>query len=123
MSVVLGLIPNVLDFAKYGRIDVVELLKLIQYQIEGSVLPVLHTETEKLTKGDYAFGNKNAERPPCLFRKLAAKRGFVVATDKQIECWGGFATLHNQLGFADSASPRHHSHLRIDRKSYIPNSI
>ena len=72
MGVVLGLVPNVLDFTKYGRIDVVKLLKFIKYQIEGSVLSVFHTETEKLTKGDNAFGDKHAERTPCLFRKLVA---------------------------------------------------
>jgi hypothetical protein len=50
MGVVLGLVPNVLNFAKYGRIDVVKLLKLVKYQIKGCVSPVFQTETEKLTE-------------------------------------------------------------------------
>lgn len=50
MGVVFGLVPNVLYLAEYGWVDIVKLLKLIEYQIERHAFSVFHAKSEQIPK-------------------------------------------------------------------------
>ena len=112
-------VPDVLHAAIYGRIDIIELLKLVDDQIELVPDAQLHNKFKKPGETVQSARYGGTQYPGDRFRKLHAQVRFVASFDKPIQGRTVLATVEYEACLPYSSASRQYGKFGMVRKSQI----